>query len=319
MTDVKEQPQTVTGHPYPALRLMELAAPPLRFGRQPSWKTAALPVEAPLIPSWQWHACRDFPPGAEIVTLTENGPYLAALQSVTIAHGQLHHRGALDYRPAPADVVPGYYRITVPQWVFSGTIVSPLGDSARVESEDALWIAAPTLSLLLELEHGGYVGGFEIVNAYTAATSVSFRTWAQALRANRTQFLDQVEAAHADEQGQPPASCECKPCARYRRFERDVADAFTALLTGSAAGTHRPDWAHTVYAAHSADMWRKAWRYLGTDRSIVAMPHLDELRVLRNDLQGAMDRREPPFIVDLSGRTVGSLRVLSTGRLEAAL
>lgn len=319
MSDLKEEPpSTITGHPYPALRLMELAAPPLRFGRQPTWKLPALPVEAPLIPAWNWHAVRDFPPGAEIVTLTENGPYLAALATVKIAHGALNHIGPYEYQPAPDDVAPGYYRITVPRWAFSGSIVSPLGDSARLETEDTVWVAAPTVSLLLELERDGYLGAFRIVDSWTAPVQNGFRTWAQTLRANRSQFLDQVEAVHPDGET-APAGCDCAPCRRYQRFEASVNEALTGMLTGAGTDTHRPDWAHTVYAAHSADMWKKAWRYSNSTRPLVAMPHLDEVIVPREDLQKAMEHTERPFQVDLSGRTVGALRILSYGHLEANL
>lgn len=314
MNDLKEATDAATT--FPALGLMERACPPLRFGRPPTWQLPALPIDSPLIPSWDWYAVRDFYPGTEVVTLTANGGLLAAIGHVTVGHSQLNRVGRMEYPPAPRDVAPGYYRITIPHWAFGGTIVSPLGDSARLQTDEQVWIAAPTLTLLLELAEDGCLGRFTITDSWTAPVQISFRTWYERLRAQHTQLLDQIEAQHPD--GIPAASvhCACLPCTRLHAFDHGITTALAAVAAGTKSGTHRPDWADAVYATHAAAMWRRAWRYTGTNRHLVALPHIDEVQIIAADLDPAMDHVSPPFLYDESARHIGSLRALHYGTLQ---
>lgn len=316
---IKEDTTTDTDtRMYPALKLMERTTPPLRYGREPLWRmpVGCMPQATPLIPSWNWYAVRDFAPGTETVTLDANGAYLSALGQTEISHSQLMRSGPIDGYPDPRKVVPGYYRITIPHWAFAGTIVSPLGDSGRLETEDTLWIAHPTLILLLELAHDGYIGAFDILDAYTTTACTRFRAWYEKLRAVRTQCLDQVEAVHPDGRPSDDDKCKCTPCVRYTAFKEGYSAALSMMLTGTKCKTFRPDWSQAVYATHSASMWRKAWRYTGTNRFLVSMGHVDELQLVRADLQQALDRSQPPFRFDASGRNLGAMKVKRYGHLE---
>lgn len=301
---------------YPALSLMERACPPLRYGRQPLWRLPALPVEEPFVPAWNWHAVRDFAPGTETVTLDANGAYIGAINQAVIAHSQLNRVGRLEYYPAPRDVAPGYYRITVPDWAFSGAIVSPLGDSARLQTEEQIWILHPTLTLLLELAEDGHIGAFDITDSWTAPVQTRFRTWYERLRAARSQLLDQVAERHPAGRPDDEDKCRCHPCVRYNAFKEGYAAALSMMATGRQSKTYRPDWAQTVYATHSATMWRKAWRYTGTNRHLVSMGHVDELQILAEDLPGALAHHRPPFQWDPTGRRLGAMKAKRYGVLQ---
>ena len=316
MSDTTEDTETKV-RPYPALRLLERTCPPLRYGRPPLRRfKGELPFGKPLIPSWNWHGIQDFPAGTKTLTLDANGAYLGAINQASISLSELTHTGAIDYYPAPRDVAPGYYRITVPHWSFKGTIVSPLGDSARIHDPkhgDTVWIAHPTLALLLELAESGHIGAFDILNSWTSLRRTSFRAWYERLRATRTQCLDQRDASHPD--GVFPEKCKCLPCKRYVAFKEGYSMALSMILTGKQSETYRPDWSHAVYATHSANMWRKAWRYTGTNLHLVSMGHVDELCILEDDLQRAMSHHTPPFRFDASGRNIGAMKIKSRGEI----
>ncbi len=297
---------------YAALRLMERTTPPLRYGRPPYWRAPEPFLDAdPFVPSWNWVAIRDFAPGAELLTLDANAAFLGAIGSVTIAHSHLDHTGAFTSHPAPRDLPPGYYKITIPHWAFSGTIVSPLGDSSRLETESAVWVMSPTLQLLLELEYEGHIGGFDILDSHTASVQTTFRSWAQKLGAERTQRLDHIDMAHPE--AVVPKDCGCPACRRYVAFKEGYSIALSMMLTGERCATHRPDWSRTVYAAHSANQWRKAWRFTYTGGHLVSMGHIDEIQILRDDLPEAMSRPKPPFRLDSTGRAVGALKIKREG------
>jgi hypothetical protein len=297
---------------FPALALMERTCPPLRFGHEPVWNIPDA-VTDPYVPVWHWHAIRDFVPGSEVLTLETVGGLLDGIAEASIAHTELQHYGPWAGHPEPWGMPPGYYRITVPRWVFTGTIVSPLGDSARLETEDAVWVLAPTLQLLLELSAKGYLSGFQIIDSYVSFVTTSFRTWSAKLRAERFQRLGYVDAAHHQEETRP-AGCTCAMCRRYAAFTAGYTGALRKLETGTGA-THRPDWAHTVYATYAARQWRKAWAYTFTGMPLVSMGHVDELQVLTEDLMAVMRLPKKPVHVDLVGIHVGALQIKHAGHL----
>jgi hypothetical protein len=297
---------------FPALKTMERNAKPLRNGREPYWRPPVTPASRDFYgPAWNWHHPIEFPQDAKEMVLDANGAYLASIGSVAIAHSELVNAGAIDHNPDPRDVAPGYYRIAVPHWSFAGTIVSPLGDSSRVQTESQLWVAAPTLVLLLELERDGYLGAVTITDSWTARVTTSFRSWSDRLRAVRTECLDRIDLAHTAEQGEHAR-------ARYDAFKTGYSAALSMMLTGEKCHSRRPDWAHTVYAQHSASMWRKAWRYTFSGLPLVSMGHTDEIAILAGDLHEALARPKPPFRYDPTGRSLGALKMKSIGPVGGA-
>lgn len=289
---------------FPALKVMECQTPPLKYGRPPYWRAPITPPSAEVyVPTWNWTSPHDFPEGEAVTVLDVNAAYLSAMGSARIAHSHLKNTGAPAglMEPKESAVAPGYYKITVPYWAFEGTIVHPLGDSARVATETALWVAAPTLVLLLELADEGHLGWFEILDSWTADVVTDFRSWSERLRSIRGEYMDRIEMCQTEGQRR-------QEVARYDAFKTGYSAALSMMLTGEKCLTRRPDWAHTIYAQHSAATWRKAWRWTFTGRPLVAMGAVDEIAVLSGDVGDVIARPKPPFRYDASGRIPGSLK-----------
>lgn len=287
---------------FPALKVMERQTPPLKYGRPPYWRAPIVPASAEVyVPTWNWSSPLDFPEGAAVTVLDVNAAYLSAMGSAVIAHSHLTQTGAFRQLPDKRDVRPGYYKITVPYWAFDGTIVHPLGDSARVQTETELWIAAPTLVLLLELTEEGHVGWFEILDSWTAEVSTEFRSWSTRLRSIRDECMDRIQMSQTE-------THRAQEIARYDAFKQGYSAALSMMLTGEKCLTRRPDWAHTIYAAHAANTWRKAWRWTFTGCPLVGMGAVDEIAVLSGDVGEVISRPKPPFRYDPTGRIPGALK-----------
>jgi len=287
---------------FPALRVMERQTPPLKYGRPPYWRAPITPAsEDVYIPTWNWTSPHDFLEGALVSVLDVNAAYLSAMGSTPIAHSHLIQSGAFRTLPDKRDVDPGYYRITVPYWAFEGTIVHPLGDSTRIQTETEVWITAPTLILLLELEEDGHLGWFEITDSWTAQVSTDFRAWSARLRSIREECMDRISMAQTETRRQEEME-------RYDAFKTGYSAALSMMLTGEKCLTRRPDWTHTIHAQHAAATWRKAWRYTFTGFHLVAMGAVDEISVLTDDLSPALSRPKPPFRFDPSGRWPGAFK-----------
>lgn len=288
---------------YPALRVLEQQTPPLKYGNPPYWRAplAQLGEGAEVyVPSWNWHSPTEVPEGEAITHLDVIGAYLASIGSAQIAHSELERVGDIKYL-GTGQVIPGYYRITNPYWAFSGTIVHPLGNSTRVQTEDTLWVAGPTLNLLLELERDGHIGEFEVLDSWIARRTTNFLKWADRLRSVRGECLDRLVLAQDEDQFEMEQR-------RYDAFKQGYAAALSMMLTGEKCRTHRPDWAHTVYAQHAASTWRKAWRYTFSGRPVVSMGAVDEIAVFSQDIPTVMALPKKPFRIDPSGRHPGALK-----------
>lgn len=298
---------------FPALSLMERHLPPTRYNRPPYWNAPITPPSADAYtPTWNWLRPGGAPDGATLLTLDTNAAYLSALSTVKIAHSHLSRTGPLMALPEPRAVETGYYRITVPHWAFEGTIVSPLGNSARIHGEDTLWIAHPTLVLLLELIEYGALGDLTVHDSWTARTTTTFRVWVDRLREIRADLLAELATAHPHG---APDDCTCPPCDAYGAFKEGYSAALSMMLTGEKCKTRRPDWTHAVYATYAATQWRKAWRYTETGRPLIAMGHVDEITILAEDLTGALAKTKPPFRYDPTGHRIGALKPKPTATL----
>lgn len=288
---------------FPALRLMERDAnlEPSRRGRQPYWRAPVTPPSQDVyIPTWNWRSIHDT--DQDTLTLDANGAYLAAAGGVTIAHSHLSHTGGIDYPVLPREVTPGYYRITVPYWAFSGTIVSPLGDSSRLQTEDTTWITHPTLILLLELVEDGALAEVEILDSWTTAQTTDLRKWIAHLKGIREELLDSIDRCRTDAAREAAED-------KYDRFKEGYSAALSMMLTGEKCKTHRPDWTHAVHAQHAATMWRKGWRWTATGHPLLAMGHVDELKIIADDLPVVMSRKgKLPFRYDDTGRALGAMK-----------
>lgn len=298
--------------PFPALKVLERQCPPLFDGRPPYWRAPLTPPTAEFYcPTWNWQSPHDFPEGAEVTVLHTAAALLEAAGACFIAHSQLVRTGPLTSERRPRTVAPGYYRITIPRWAFSGTIVSPLGDSARLETEPTVWVAAPTLVLLLDLEQAGHFAGLSILDSWTAPVRADLCSWTARMKSLRTECLDRIATCHTD-------AARAAARARYEAFTASCAAAIADMLTGDGHLTRRPDWAHTIYAQHAAMQWRTAWRYTYTGAPLVALPHTDEIAVLAKDLPDILALAKPPFAYDPTGRQAGALTARQTTHISAA-
>lgn len=290
-------------HPmYPALSLLERKVPPLKYGREPFWRPPVTPASHDChIPTWNWHSPLGAPDDAELLTLDTNAAYLSAAGGVRVAHSQLARQGGMR-NPAPRDVLPGYYRVSVPYWAFSATIVSPLGDSPLLQSAREVWVAAPTLILLLELLEEGSISDLVILDAWTAKVTTDFRAWVRRLKSVREEILGAIDRAATD-------VAEASAREQYDAFKEGYSVAWSMMLTGEKCLAHRPDWSHTVYAQHAASQWRKAWRYTFTGHPLVSMGNTDAITILADGLAEALQRPKPPFRYDPTGLQPGALKL----------
>lgn len=286
---------------FPALRVMESRTQPLRYGREPHWKAVAPASDHVYIPTWTWTTPRDLPEDAPVTVLRVAAAHLSAMGSgVKIAHTPLKRTGPLKGLP-PAAVNPGYYHITTPYWAFSGTIVHPLGNSALVQLDRTLWVAAPTLVNLLTLEDAGHLGYFKIIDSYTTDVTTTFTSWSDRLGSIRREYMDRLDLAHTETDRKDAR-------AQLDAFEEGYAAALSAMLSGERCKTHRPDWAHTIYAQTAVDTWRKAWQWTTCSKPLVSMSNADEIAVLSADILGVLALPKPPFRYDPTGRVPGGMQ-----------
>jgi hypothetical protein len=308
--DTEEQPHNGV-RMFPALRTLERQTPPLKFGRAPYWRApVVIPAEDVYVPTWNWAPVSDLPDDLPLSILDVNAAYLSAMGQAKIAHSHLIRRGPIPHLPVPSQVWPGYYRITVPYWAFSATIVHPLGNSARIQTDDTLWVPAPSLRLLLELHETSSIGPFDILDCATPDVTTDFKSWATRLKSIRCECIDRIDMAQTQQRQEYERE-------RYDAFKTGYSAALSMMLAGTRSLTHRPDWTHTVIAEHAANTWRKAWRWTSIS-SLIAMGATDEITVLSDDLAAALSRPRPPFRLDNSGRQPGAFKIKSTTTTGAA-
>lgn len=300
-TDMSSE-TNVTDNPrmFAALRILEKVTPPTLYGAEPYWRApiTVKPHEVH-IPSWNWTAdYRQLDEGETPITLDCNGAYLAAIGSVEVAHGNLKHSGELDaWELEPRRVLPGYYRIEAFNWPFDATIVHPLGNVRTYAHGTPVWVAAPTLVLLLELLGEGTIGHLIISDSFTCERRTNFREWNKRLKAARLGLLDQLAKADTED-----AIAHAR--ARYQAFKEGYGAATSMMLTGAKCHTRRPDWTHAIQAQHAATSWRKAWRF-SAGAPLLAMGDTDTLTVIEADLRKLTLSTQPPVKLDPSGRTLG--------------
>lgn len=278
---------------------------PVKYGRESNKRQPLTPASAQVhIPTWDWTGIMDTPAGSTIVTLDTNGMYLAAIGTAEVAMFELAPTGPLHTLPDRRHVAPGYYLINVPNWAFSGTIVSPLGDKVADTHKRTLWVAGPTLALLIELYECGAIAEVTVRDSYTGKARTDLRPWNVALKQHRTAHLALIENAHT-----APAKQEAKD--RYKQFKEGYGQALSMMISGKCE-IHRPDWSHTVYAQASAAQWRKAWNYTETGHPLLSMGAVDAITVFADDLAKVMSRPKPPFRVDDTGLKLGAFKTKST-------
>ena len=233
---------------------------------------------------------------SRVVQLDRNAAYLSAAASVLVAHGPLEHTGALNaYDPQRA----GYFKVQAHPWQ-SRSMPHPLG---RPRS-DEVWVPAPTLQLLHQLAEQGRWADVEILDSYTAA-GVRLTRWTDLVRDVRAKVL-QVHGPHSEQ---------------YEQVKTAYSQALTLMIGEDNPGTgrrwkcktHRPDWAHTVYAQASATLWRTADRCAGLadrpDLAPVAIVNTDEIHLPEQALPLVTRGDRAPIRLDPTGVRLGTYKV----------
>jgi hypothetical protein len=291
---------------FRALAMLEKQYPPLYNGFEPLWRAPQTPARIGnvLTPSWNWTGSGEIAEEDTPVTLDINAAFLSAAGAVEVSRSQLIRKGPIDAHRIPprfeTNVWPGYYRIVVPPWKWPD-IVSPLGNGDLAKVGTQVWIAHPTLVLLLEMLETEYLGELQITDAWVSNKRCNFRDWTKALRAARMQLLDQRDKADTDE------AIEAAKL-RYKMFKQGYGSAFSMMLTGKGCHTKRPDWAHAVYAMHAATAWRKVWR-VSAIGPVLWMGEIDAFTIGRQTLAKAVTKAPtPPLKLDPTGRLHGYVK-----------
>lgn len=234
--------------------------------------------------------------GLNVVRLDRNAAYLSAAASVLVAHGPLEHTGPLNsYDPNRA----GYFKVQAHPWNMR-LMPHPLG---RPRS-DEVWVPAPTLQLLHQLEQQGRWADVEILDSYTAQ-GVRLTRWTDMVRDLRAEVLRRFG----------PLSDQ------YDQVKTAYSQALTMMIGEDNPGTgrrwkcatHRPDWAHTVYAQASATLWRTADRCAALvdkpDLAPVALVNTDEIHLPEAALPLVTKGERAPIRLDPTGQKLGSYKV----------
>jgi hypothetical protein len=302
----------VTDRPvYRALSMLENEYTPLLRRRAPYWRPRPATCHRDIhLPAWNW-VHPDYSPelGMDLTVLDAIGAFVSAASSAAFAHGALDHTGAL----TDFDKLPGYYRIDSHAWSDS-RIVSPLGSA---QLPDKLWVAAPTVELLMQLSAEGYWPGVRIHDSWTCPDKVRFREWATAVNNSRAAALRDVQDAEAN-------GSEAEQAEAHEWYEAVKTGYSMAvqLMRGPADGgtvksaVRRPDWHDTIHAQHAASTWRKVWKCVAEGGyNPVMMGSVDEV-VWDTQEYGEIVNRGL-LKVDQSGVQLGAFKVKERIRPEA--
>lgn len=272
---------------YRALDMLIKQHAPEVKGRKPYLRPPVPKVYREVwVPAWNWHL--PIPDGVErLAVLDVNAAYLAAASSVEVAHGQLTHTAArvFDRRS------PGYWLIRPPAWNDS-RLMHPLGTR---KLPGLLWVTTPTITLLADLEHEGFLELGSIIDSYTSEERCRLRAWTDHVKADRAEAID---AGNTD---------------RLAEIKQGYSSAVTILGNEVGCAAFRPDWSQHIRAQHAATMWRRAWAIVRTGTPVYGAGTVDELVIdhtTARQFWAARDHRPaPPIRIDQTGITLGTVKV----------
>ncbi|MCA1217252.1 helix-turn-helix domain-containing protein [Streptomyces sp. 8L] len=192
----------------------------------------------------------------DVTALDMNAAYLAALKT-HLPIGRLvpspGDEAALDPRRS------GIHRITPPQWTTSD-LPNPLG--ARKVPGD-LWIAEPTLRLLLDCAKNGLCEAPTIHESLTSGSTEG--------------LLEKMRRALVEVRKEAIAKND-ELTTQYVKF---MYSKFVSTIGESSANREirRPDWMHIIRAQAFANLWRKAQKAHASGLTVIEMSGTDELHV----------------------------------------
>lgn len=167
--------------------------------------------------------------------------FLSAAINAKVAVGKLQwtHPDQLSL-DSPSSVMPGYYRVTVPSWVYRDRIPHPLGD--RHEYGRDVWVTGATLELALELDRDGVMVAPDVHEAWVSPGGQVLKGWAQKIRdAEHVARLSGDTVLHTS-------------------VKKVYKAALGLMARQGQARVYRPDWQQTVVGLARSNLWRKMWR-----------------------------------------------------------
>lgn len=278
------------------LQYLETTHRPIVRGMGPKRRLpATVPVPNVAIPTVTWK----LPAATESditngVRLDANAAYLSAASSVRVGLNTLERD--LQRSDGGRQPYPGWYLIDAHPW-HHRAIVSPLGAQRRA---GRVWVAHPTLQLLRCLEEENAWPDTYVYDCWTSPVSAQLTKWTSLIRDTRAAIKTDPNAA-------PDV---------YNALKTGYAMAVELMLKGEKCDTYRPDWAHAIWAQHSAfTVWWKAWRALNAKCGILRMTHPDEVVVTTDGyaiLQSMqhLPPKQRPITLDPTGLQLGAYKVI---------
>jgi hypothetical protein len=207
-----------------------------------------------------------------VTVLDRNGAQIAAMTSVTVAHGGFTRTGPVD--EVPARPAPGYYRVHVYPWT-EPLMPSPLASN---EPGTEIWIPAPTMALLRELSEADRWPDAGALDSWTADTTCRLWEWGQLCAQVRAYALTLYG------RGTPQLDIAKKAFSQAKSMMLGKQDPATAMprQIWPKGFNHRTDWAHAFITLASANLWRvtdACRQATPPGLSPVALRHTDELVV----------------------------------------
>ncbi len=289
-----------------ALNRLQHGFMPGSFGRTPYWTPKPPPCWRQVHePNWAWR----HPDHGQIdmVPLDCNGAFLAPLSGTEFARDALVQTGAIS-TPAVNQVLPGYYLINSAPWS-DPRIVSPLGQAPMPAQ---VWVAAPTLQLLLELVASGSWLDITVFDSWTCDAKCRMSAWADWLKRVRILAMDTDERDQRDYPGIKPGQA-----AQMVKDGYSMAVQLIGHIPEKGkpvkSGVQRPDWHHAIRCQHKANVWRKCWNAVQAGLPILYMGDTDAIDIPAWGLpwlqEHAPGMRHKPPQIDLTGRRLGHFKI----------
>lgn len=304
--EVAEQLQALAeGRPLRLLRALETTHTPRKRndrGRMSGpFRAPELPAvldDVHVISSWAWRR----PYVGEVTVLDRNASWPSAASSVEVAHGALEHTGADSFAGRP-----GVYQVAVYQW--SETLLpSPLGYVRP--GQETVWIPAPQVTRLVELEAQGRWPDVTVLDSYTGEPA-RLDDWADFLKTIRGEAISRYG----------------RDSEQYDEFKTAFGMACSLMLGTRSAGQrrewkcelHRPDWTHALQSQASMTLhrWADECRMVtGNELAPVGLQNVDEMVIPSAALEIVTTVRrsatKPPLRIDQDGIKLGTFKVKRT-------
>jgi len=202
-------------------------------------------------PKWT----RPAPPTEAVTALDVNGAYLAAMKT-HLPLGQLEHSTGAPFDRKRA----GMHLITPPAWKEGHILPNPLGDR---EEAGPLWIAEPTLRLLLRVADHGLCEPPTIHESWTSGSSESvlekLRVTLATARKEALETGDDVTETYVK--------------SMYAKFVSTLGES------NHNRAIYRPDWMHCIRTQAYSNLYWRAVKAFTNGCQVIRVTGTDELHI----------------------------------------